>query len=70
MGRFGLSSPLGDQEKAEIMTGWGEVPVIVYEGINAVFTAYGVYSLCFHLLKRLILMRGNCQYSKQCFPLN
>lgn len=54
MGRFGLSSPLGDREKAEIMEGCGKVLVIVYEGLNTVFSAYGVYSLRFRLLKQTV----------------
>lgn len=43
--------PLEDPETSlNNESGWGEVLVIVYEGINAVFSAHGVYSLHFQLL--------------------
>lgn len=48
---FPLSFPLEDPERScNNESGWGEVLVIVYEGINVVFTACGVYSLHFNLL--------------------
>lgn len=55
MGKSCLSFPLEDSEKRRNNgSGWGKVLVIVYEGISAVFTTRGVYSLNFYLLKQTV----------------